>query len=98
LLRRALAAAPKDLDALFDSAAAMRNGRFAEGLALLQKSTLLRPGFAEACTISATLTSAVVAVRGAAKLRTRIRADSAYPRPAITLYDRSRRCRVYGGN
>lgn len=49
LLRRALAAAPKDLDTLFDLGSLLcEEGQFAEGIALLRRATALRPNFADA--------------------------------------------------
>jgi tetratricopeptide (TPR) repeat protein len=49
LLRRALAQAPKDLDALFELGSLLCEAeRFSEGLALLGKATRLKPGFADA--------------------------------------------------
>lgn len=48
-LRKALSAAPKDLDALFDLGSLLCElEEFAEGIALLRRATVLRPGFADA--------------------------------------------------
>jgi tetratricopeptide (TPR) repeat protein len=48
-LRQALAAAPKDADALFELGSLLcERGEFSEGMALLRRATRLHPGFADA--------------------------------------------------
>jgi Flp pilus assembly protein TadD len=49
LLRRVLAASPKNLDALFELGSLLcEEDQFSEGIALLRKAAALRPGFADA--------------------------------------------------
>jgi tetratricopeptide (TPR) repeat protein len=87
LLRRALAGAPKDLDALFELGSLLcETDRFAEGLALLQKATLLRPSFAEAWyNIGHAYERRGRRAEARQGYERAIRADPAYPDPLFNL-------------